>query len=143
MLAALQRPWAREGQRSTMIDVEKQVAYWRDGAKEDWEVAQELVDRGRTRHGLFFGHLALEKLLKAHVCRAIQDLAPRTHALLRLAESAGLALSATHREFVARFDRYQLEGRYPSTLPAPPTLEVAKREMQAAREVVEWLTERL
>ncbi|NCO95976.1 MAG: HEPN domain-containing protein, partial [Armatimonadetes bacterium] len=71
MLAALQRPWAREGQRSTMIDVEKQVAYWRDGAKEDWEVAQELVDRGRTRHGLFFGHLALEKLLKAHVCRAI------------------------------------------------------------------------
>jgi HEPN domain-containing protein len=41
---------------------------------------------------LFFAHLALEKLLKAHVCRATRDLAPRVHALLRLAERAGLML---------------------------------------------------
>lgn len=60
-----------------MIDLEKQVAYWRDGAVEDWQVAVELVNLGRTRHGLFFAHLALKKLLKAHLCRATADLAPQ------------------------------------------------------------------
>ncbi len=50
-----------------MIDIEKQIAYWRDGSIEDWQVAQELISNGRIRHGLFFAHLSLEKLLKAHV----------------------------------------------------------------------------
>jgi len=42
-----------------MIDVEKQIAYWRAGAEEDWEVAVDLVESGKARHGLFFAHLAL------------------------------------------------------------------------------------
>ena len=71
-----------------MFDIEKQVAYWRDSAVEDLQVAQDLIKRQRTRHGLFFLHLALEKLLKALVCRQTQDLAPRTHNLIRLAELA-------------------------------------------------------
>jgi HEPN domain-containing protein len=60
-----------------MFDIEKQVAYWRNGAAEDLQVAQDLIKRQRTRHGLFFLHLALEKLLKALVCRQTQDLAPK------------------------------------------------------------------
>ncbi len=59
-----------------MIDIEKQVVYWRDGAHEDWEMAEDLVARGKTRYGLFFAHLALEKALKAHVCRVTLQLAP-------------------------------------------------------------------
>jgi HEPN domain-containing protein len=69
-----------------MIDIEKQVNYWQKGAIEEWDLAQDLVKRNKTRHGLFFAHLALEKLLKAHVCRQTQDLPPRTHNLTRLAE---------------------------------------------------------
>jgi HEPN domain-containing protein len=122
-----------------MIDVEKQVAYWRASAVEDWQVAEELVSLGRTRHGLFFAHLALEKLLKAHVCRALSDLPPRIHALLRLAERANLTLSEAQRLFLARFDRYQLEGRYPELLPAPPTIDLAREELKQAQEVFEWL----
>ena len=95
-----------------MIDVEKQVAYWRTGAAEDWQVAVELVNLGRTRHGLFFAHLALEKILKAHVCRTTRDVPPRMHPLLRLAERSELALSEEQRAFLAHFDRYQIEGRY-------------------------------
>jgi HEPN domain-containing protein len=126
-----------------MIDIEKQVAYWREGAAEDWLVAVELVDLGRTRHGLFFAHLALEKMLKAHVCRVTQDLAPRIHPLLRLAERTGLALSEEQRAFLARFDRYQIEGRYPDLLPAPPSVEAARQELQQAEEVFEWLKRQL
>ena len=41
------------------IDIEKQVAYWRAIAEEDWDVGRLLVEQGKTRHGLFFLHLAL------------------------------------------------------------------------------------
>ena len=75
-----------------MIDVERHIIYWREGSQEDWVVGQELVERGRIRHGLFFVHLALEKVLKAHVCRQTRDLAPRIHNLVRLAEQAALPL---------------------------------------------------
>lgn len=126
-----------------MIDLEKQVAYWRDGAVEDWQVAVELVNLGRTRHGLFFAHLALKKLLKAHLCRATADLAPRIHTLLRLAEQTSLAFSEEQRIFMARFDRYQVEGRYPALLPAPPDQDAARAELKLAGELFQWLKHQL
>jgi HEPN domain-containing protein len=126
-----------------MIDVEKQVAYWRSGADEDWQVAVELVSSGRTRHGLFFAHLALEKLLKAHICRVTRDLPPRIHPLLRLAEWTDLALSDEQRAFLARFDRYQIEGRYPALLPTAPDVKTAREELEQAEEVFQWLSQRL
>ena len=94
-------------------------------------------------YGLFFAHLALEKLLKAHVCRALSDLPPRIHALLRLAERANLPQSEAQRLFLTAdytdFDRYQLEGRYPELQPAPPTVDMAREELKQAQEVFEWL----
>lgn len=98
---------------------------------------------GRTRHGLFFAHLALEKMLKAHVCRATQDLAPHIHPLLRLAEQAKLDLSEEQLIFLARFDRYQLEGRYPNMLPVAPDVDTARWEMRQAWEIFEWLNQQL
>jgi hypothetical protein len=47
-----------------MVDIEKQSAFWRSSAEEDWDVACQLVANERTRHGLFFAHLALEKILQ-------------------------------------------------------------------------------
>jgi len=52
-----------------MVDIDKQIAYWRDSANEDWAVARQLVDNSRIRHGLFFAHLTLEKTLKALICK--------------------------------------------------------------------------
>jgi HEPN domain-containing protein len=126
-----------------MIDISKQIDYWRAGAVEDWQAAVDLVNAGHTRHGLFFVHLALEKLLKAHVCRATRDLAPRLHTLLRLAERAGLPLSEEQRVFLARFDRYQLEGRYPDRLPSRVDVQTARTELRQAQEVFEWLSRQL
>ena len=126
-----------------MVDIEKQIAYWHNSAVEDWSVAGELINSGRTRHGLFFAHLALEKLLKAHVCRTTHDLAPRLHTLLRLAERTDLALSEDYAVFLARFDRYQIEGRYPELLSVAPDLEIARNELKHAEEVFTWLKQLL
>lgn len=122
-----------------MINIQKQVQRWRNGATEDWQVALELADLGRTRHSLFFAHLAIEKTLKAHVCQTTQELAPRIHALLRLAELANLELSQNQLTFLARFDRYQLEGRYPDMLPLAPDIETTQDELNQAMEILEWL----
>ena len=104
-----------------MIDIDKQIAYWRDGAKEDMEAARDLVVRGRTRHGLFFAHLALEKMLKAQVCRQTEDLAPRIHSLVRLAELASIKPDKEQLDTLAEMNAFNVEGRYPETL-APPRL---------------------
>ncbi|MFQ5400226.1 MAG: HEPN domain-containing protein [Anaerolineae bacterium] len=122
-----------------MIDIDRQMTYWRDSALEDWEVAQELVNSGRTRHGLFFAHLALEKTLKAHVCQQTQDLPPKIHSVLLLAQKATLPLAGTQKAFLGRFDRYQLEGRYPDISPAKPGMAKAKQEMALAEDFLQWL----
>ena len=125
-----------------MIDIQKQIQHWRNGATEDWQVALELVGLGRTRHSLFFAHLAIEKTLKAHICRTTNDLAPRIHPLLRLAAMTKLNLSQNQLDFLARFDRYQLEGRYPDMLPPAPDIASTQEELDQAREMLQWLNER-
>ena len=126
-----------------MIDIQKQVAYWRSGAEEDWAVARDLVTRGRPRHGLFFAHLALEKVLKAHVCLKTRDLPPRIHNLLTLAECAGLLLTKDRRKTLARLNAFCLAGRYPETLPPAPSVAQARTFLKQSEEVLTWLIETL
>jgi len=126
-----------------MIDIEKQVAYWRNGAAEDWEVAQELIGSGRVRHGLFFAHLTLEKLLKAHVCRHTQDLAPRLHNLVRLAELAALPLGQAQIDILAEMNAFNIEGRYPDSLIPPPSQSEAREYLRRVEEVYRWLMNQL
>jgi HEPN domain-containing protein len=73
----------------------------------------------------------------------MHDLPPRIHLLLRLAERTDLAWSEEQRVFLARFDRYQIEGRYPSLLPPAPDIETARQELEQAKEVFEWLSHQL
>jgi len=125
------------------INIEKQVAYWRASAEEDWDVGRSLVEQGRTRHGLFFLHLALEKVLKAHVCRVTADFAPKVHSLLYLLEKSGLSLDQSYKDLLTEFDRFDLEGRYPGSLSAPPSRQDADRELSRAKEVYSWLISQL
>ena len=98
-------------------------------------VAQELLERGRLRHGLFFLHLALEKLLKAHVCRQTSDLAPRLHNLVRLAELAELDLPKTCMDTLAEMNPFAIAGRYPDALSPLPTPEETRGYADRAQEV--------
>jgi len=125
------------------MDVEKQVDYWRSGSEEDIAAAEALVSKGYLRHGLFFAHLAIEKILKAHVTRKTGDVPPRIHNLVRLAELAGLTLDIERVDFLRRFNLYQLEGRYPETSEALLDTEAANQRLMSAKETVEWLTARL
>lgn len=126
-----------------MVDVSTHVEYWRTSALEDLAAARSLLAQRHFRHALFFAHLGLEKVLKAHVTRATGSIAPRTHNLERLGELAGLHLSADRAEWLRSFSIHQLEGRYPDTAQVPLDEHTAVGELAAAEEFASWLTRML
>ena len=121
------------------MNIEKQIAYWRAGAEEDWEFSAETLRGGKARYSLFFAHLALEKALKAHVCRTTRDLAPKSHDLVKLAKIAGLALDENQIRFLGRVNTYCIEGRYPELLTIPPSRDEAQMDWEKIAGVFQWL----
>ena len=122
-----------------MIDVGKQITHWRNGAAEDWEVARDLVRQDKIRHGLFFAHLAVEKTLKAHICKHSAGLAPPIHNLVRLAEKAKLQLTEHQIDLLAEVNEFNIEGRYPEMLLPSPTRVEADSYMTRIAEVLQCL----
>lgn len=63
---------------------------------------------------LFWSHLMLEKLLKAHwVKDNVGNHPPKIHNLVRLAEKTRLQITVGEMDFLRRMNDFQLEGRYP------------------------------
>ncbi len=125
------------------MDVQKQIEFWKASAEEDFAAAESLLEKGHFRHCLFFAHLAVEKMLKAHVTRQTSDIPPRIHNLVRLAEIAGLKLELEQENFLREFGIYQLEGRYPDSEQISPDLDAAREEISRAREMLKWLKTQL
>jgi len=126
-----------------MVDISKQITYWQDGAGEDFEVARQLIASDKVRHGLFFAHLALEKLLKAMFCQTTNTIAPRTHNLVRLAEMSEITLPETTLDLLAEMNEFNLEGRYPVPFLRPISKSEAENYMIKTEEVLKWLTRQL
>lgn len=126
-----------------MIDVETQIRYWRESSHEELEVARVLIAKKHVRQGLFWVHLTLEKMLKAHVCKQTRDIAPRIHNLVRLAELAGLSLDADVVDFLSDINSFNVQGRYVEYLGAAPELKQAKGILRRAEGLLTWLNETL
>jgi len=101
------------------------------------------VADGHIRHGLFFAHLALEKLLKAHVCKHTGDLAPKTHNLARLAALAALRVNDEDLDLLADMNAFCLDGRYPPHVLPSTSLEEAQTYMKRAEGVLQCLMQQL
>ena len=126
-----------------MINVDEQIVYWRENAIEDLGVSKDLLRGGKVRHGLFFLHLACEKMLKTHVCKATQDLAPRTHDLVGLGARTTVKLTEDHRQVPDDLNAFNIEGQYPSMLTTPPSLKEARDMRKSASVFFKWLTKEL
>jgi HEPN domain-containing protein len=126
-----------------MIDVDKHIHYWQSGAQEEWELAIDLIGKQRIRHALFFAHLTLEKILKAHVVKATGDVAPRIHNLHSLASISQLQLSADQIDHLKEMNLHNIEGRYPDLLAPEPALEQAHMLMDQTEDMYKWLLNQL
>lgn len=82
------------------LNIAKIIKYWRESAKESWRIANALYEKREYPYALFFGHLTLEKALKALVVKNTKAHAKYTHNLLILAEDAKLQLSDAERRFL-------------------------------------------
>lgn len=98
------------------VDVDKRneiVKFWRQGAEEAIQNADAMLERGSFAYALFFGNLAIEKLLKSQVIEITDDHAPRTHDLLYLVGLAKIDLSKGQEKFLVEIGKFNVEGRYP------------------------------
>ena len=95
------------------FDADKTVVYWIEGAEYDLGTAGNLLEKKRFPYTLFFGHLALEKLLKAIFVKNTRKHAPATHSLPFLAERCGLAMPEDILTKLREFMEFYFEARYP------------------------------
>ena len=126
-----------------MVDVPKQIEYWRTSSDEDFAAVQSLLEKEHLRHSLFFAHPAIEKMLKAHVTRETRDVPPRIHNLVRLAKLAQLNLEPHQLEFLREFNLYQMEGRYPDDKPVSVDSGLTRKELHNAENILIWLKTQL
>jgi HEPN domain-containing protein len=95
------------------MNKEDRIAYWVKSSGKDWSVANHLFEKGDYAYSLFFGHLAVEKLLKAIFVEKLNEVPPYTHRLVSLAEKVGLDLSSERLELLEVITDFHLEARYP------------------------------
>ena len=71
------------------------------------------MDKADYSYALFFGHLAIEKLLKALHAVKQKDHAPPIHNLLRLAKLTGISVPEDKVDALIEISAFNIEARYP------------------------------
>lgn len=89
------------------------VAYWLETAEHDRETMMVLSAGNRYSDALFFGHIILEKILKALVVRNTGKHAPFTHDLVQLHKLSGTELDEKEIDFLDRVNDFNIRARYP------------------------------
>jgi len=127
-----------------MIDIQKQISYWRNGAMKDLDFADRLIRRDKEiGYGLFFVHLALEKAFKVHVCKQTDQIPLRIHNLPALAQIGKVNLTQEQIDFCTKMNLYNIEGRYPDEHFPQPAPVKAEEYLEQARKLIEWLLNQL
>jgi len=93
---------------------DEHINYWVKTAGNDIEAMQDIFNAGRYDWALFVGHLALEKILKAHwVKNNTKSFPPKIHDLVKLADESAFDFSDANKEFLLEVNDFNLEARYP------------------------------
>ncbi len=122
------------------MNLERNIVYWTDGAKDDLVTAELLIRNQRLLHGLFWCHLVLEKMLKAHIVKITGNYPPKTHNLFWLLEKTNIEITDEIKDFLGILSKYQLEGRYPEYEPVIPANETALNYLNETTTLYKWLT---
>ncbi len=122
------------------------IDFWASEAEESLNVAKHLVEKKDYSYALFFGHLAIEKILKALIATDTDKQTPRSHNLLRLAQQAHIELTEEQQHTLIRITAFNLESRYPDykkEFRKKCTLQFTEMEMNKIKEVFAWLKSKL
>jgi HEPN domain-containing protein len=96
---------------------------------------------------VFMCHLAIEKMLKAHLAhRYPDDVPPKIHNLINLAQRTGIALPENLKDFFQRIDNVSVATRYPEdlrTLSKEFNRETTKHILADTKRMIKWLKQHL
>lgn len=115
---------------------------WILSADYDLKTAANLFKTGRYIYVVFLCHLAIEKTLKAIVCKHCSKMPPYTHNLNRLIELTGIVMGELFQEFINKISLQSVPTRYPedfTTLSKHLNKKVTEEILQKTRKVVKWL----
>jgi HEPN domain-containing protein len=128
------------------FDGDRVKDFWVLEAEEALQVAEHLMEKGDYSYALFFGHLAVEKALKALYAAKRHDHAPPIHNLMRLAKTAGLSLHEAQQEVLLAITAFSIEARYPDinrSFRKRCTREYSEGQMATIKEMYQWIRSQL
>ena len=128
------------------FDKEKIIRYWIDSAEEDYDTMLTLYENNKNSWALFVGHLVIEKLLKGKVVKVINDHAPLTHDLRRLAKQSGMDFENKHGEWLDTITTFNISARYDSykhSFYKRSTPAFTAEWVEKIKELREWIKKRL
>lgn len=96
------------------MDIKEHIRYWINSAEHDLETAETLYAAGKYDWCLFITHIVIEKILKAaYVLSHNNDIPPKTHNLVRLAELSSITFNEEELLFLDQINDFNIEARYP------------------------------
>ena len=92
---------------------DEHIKYWLQSALRDWDVTRDLVKSRRYMYALFFAHLVIEKLLKAHWVKEHKDnIPPRLDNLSALYDKLKFELPSDLKDELTIITSWNIEARY-------------------------------
>lgn len=118
------------------------IKNWIASGDYDLKTAANLFKSRRYIYVVFLCHLAIEKILKAIVCKRLNEMPPYTHNLNRLIELSGVTVDERHHEFINKISLQSVPTRYPedfAKLSRQFNKKTAEEHLKKSKEVIKWL----
>lgn len=122
--------------------------YWIESSDKDYDVVLDLQKIKRNNYALFFGHLSIEKLLKALYAKnnPEEPIAPKIHNLILLSKKSDLDVPNEIRVKIQNINTFNISARYDDykmEFANKCTDEYTAEQIKNIGEVRIWLKEQL
>lgn len=124
------------------MDIQRVKKYWLEEAEDDLRVMHHLFEAGDYSYALFFGHLAVEKILKAVYVVRKGEHAPYSHDLEKLAKQSAIPLTVDQKKILIQITDFNIEARYPDekkSFRKKCTEDFTRGMLNKIEEVFQWL----
>ncbi|MDR1110687.1 MAG: HEPN domain-containing protein [Deltaproteobacteria bacterium] len=130
--------------------MDERAEYWLSLADYDIQTARAMLQTKRYLYVGFMCHQTVEKSLKAVIARdcADDEIPPKIHNLLKLAESARLfcAMSHEHQAFIKKLNPMNVQARYPGykhAIAAGLNEEMCRELIEGTEDILCWIKRQL
>ena len=128
--------------------MENNVKYWLDISEYDLETAEAMLEKARFLYVGFMCHQAIEKIVKAYYQQELNQLPPKAHNIILLAQQSNLYdnLSDAQKAFIEMLQPLNIEARYPDyreRVLLSLNQDKCKNILQKTRDLYKWIKEKL